>query len=546
MYSYTITSKYNDKLCELLGKGAYGEVYKDKHGNALKLYYENTNKEKYGFDPSFIREMSNTCIMQKSSYVPVLNEIYFGHDFGYSMERYDMNLKTYITSEMNNIDNIKIILYQIILGLAEAQMCFMLHRDIKPDNILINKNLKISITDWGLSMTKYAKHLSFNTRTVQTIWYRCPEHALGINSLINNDTIDMWSVGVMTLEMLQHKVGFFGVDNEHDLVYNIISLLGLPEDGIMRIKIDNNYSKKYIDPHMLTINKFKEFLIDEPLLFDLLNRMLKWHPDDRISPHEALSHPYFVEYHDISKKAVLNNDIICKLGNLKYYVASSSNILIFNPNYFNKRPKFIVFYEHICKLYKLTKHELVLMISLTDKIMGKCSEISICDTLELISSNEIINIISCSISELIYMLSHEHTIGINNLNDISTTNKVKYDDVKKCIIKIMHLLNFPLPTCTFVTYKCLFSNLHPSVDFLFDDFTDIIIYFDKYIELTPRELFGSIIHKMSTYYYDDITNIIYFSDQLKHLLGMFPKRTDLNELDQIKYVSFLGKQIKKK
>jgi len=98
---------------------------------------------------------------------------------------------------------IKFILYQILIGVCVMHQNQILHRDIKPDNILIDDEDIIKIADFGLSRIFYEPGRPY-TPNVQTLWYRAPELLLGSRDYTM--AIDMWSVGCIFYELVEKKV----------------------------------------------------------------------------------------------------------------------------------------------------------------------------------------------------------------------------------------------------------------------------------------------------------------------------------------------------
>ena len=118
-----------------------------------------------------------------------------------------------------DIDQIKLILYQILCGLKFIHSAGIIHRDMKPANICIeNENLETKIIDLGLARSVFTDKTSQDenadaykdltsapTEYVQTRAYRAPELILGFVSTYNY-SIDMWSLGLIVIEMLTAKL----------------------------------------------------------------------------------------------------------------------------------------------------------------------------------------------------------------------------------------------------------------------------------------------------------------------------------------------------
>merc|ERR1719271_1550738 len=117
------------------------------------------------------------------------------------------------------------------LQLLEAVHCLhahrILHRDLKPQNLLIDKNGRIKVADFGLARAFNVPIKPF-THEVVTLWYRAPEILLGIDRY--STPVDIWSCGCIFAEMATGKALFPG-DSEIDTLFKIFQVLGTPCAG---------------------------------------------------------------------------------------------------------------------------------------------------------------------------------------------------------------------------------------------------------------------------------------------------------------------------
>lgn len=99
------------------------------------------------------------------------------------------------------------------------------HRDLKPNNVLINKEkMEIRIADFGLARA-YSLPLKPYTHEVVTLWYRAPEILLGAKEYSLG--VDSWSIGCIFYELVHNKI-FLAGDSEIDQIFKIFKLLGTP------------------------------------------------------------------------------------------------------------------------------------------------------------------------------------------------------------------------------------------------------------------------------------------------------------------------------
>ena len=99
-------------------------------------------------------------------------------------------------------------IYQILKGLLVIHQSNVLHRDLKPGNLLVNKSCELKICDFGLSRKVEEKEDEFLTNYVATRWYRAPE--IMLNGKAYFKAVDLWSVGCILAELMQNKPLFPG------------------------------------------------------------------------------------------------------------------------------------------------------------------------------------------------------------------------------------------------------------------------------------------------------------------------------------------------
>ncbi|KAK1603396.1 hypothetical protein QYE76_059179 [Lolium multiflorum] len=139
-------------------------------------------------------------------------------------------------------DHFRYFLFQLLRGLKYLHSAGILHRDLKPGNILVNENCDLKICDFGLARTNSTKGDQFMTEYVVTRWYRAPELLLWCD---NYDTsIDVWSVGCIFAELLGRKPIFPGTDSLNQLKL-IVNVLGTMSYGDLEF-VDNHRARKYI------------------------------------------------------------------------------------------------------------------------------------------------------------------------------------------------------------------------------------------------------------------------------------------------------------
>ena len=201
------------------------------------------------------------------------------------------------TQELSNEHN-QYFIYQLLRGLKFIHSAGVLHRDLKPANLLLNDKCDLKICDFGLARA----HPSSEDRQgsmaehVVTRWYRAPEIMIKFNQYTS--AIDLWSTGCILAEMLGRKVLFQGRDYHHQ-IFLILCVLGSPTAQDY-LAIKSRRAKEYIRslpmcekiPWNTTLpNGTHDGL-------DLINRLLTFNPEHRLTAEEALKHPFVAGYHD--------------------------------------------------------------------------------------------------------------------------------------------------------------------------------------------------------------------------------------------------------
>lgn len=201
--------------------------------------------------------------------------------------------KIIVSRQPLTIDHIKLFVYQILRGLKYLQSANILHRDIKPGNLLVNSNCILKICDFGLARTWYKEDPTHMTHEVVTQYYRAPELLMGAR--IYTGAIDVWSVGCIFAELLRRKI-LFEAPGPMEQLQMIIGLLGTPTEEAMKYGCDG--VKNYVARGAPRAPNHK--ILYEPEqsseeAVDLLLKLLTFDPDKRISVEEALGHSYLEE-----------------------------------------------------------------------------------------------------------------------------------------------------------------------------------------------------------------------------------------------------------
>ncbi|KAJ1767219.1 Cyclin-dependent kinase catalytic subunit, partial [Coemansia sp. RSA 2523] len=203
----------------------------------------------------------------------------------------DLDLKKYMDSVGPaglSPAQVKSYMHQLVKGLAFCHSHRTLHRDLKPQNLLIDQSGMLKIADFGLGRA-FGVPLRVYTHEVVTLWYRSPEILMG--SRHYSIGMDMWSVGCIFAEMVQRKPLFPG-DSEIDEIFKIFRILGTPTEEIWPdVTSLPDYKPSFPKWQSKNLAELVSGLDADGV--DLLKRMLTYDPAHRISAKQALAHPYF-------------------------------------------------------------------------------------------------------------------------------------------------------------------------------------------------------------------------------------------------------------
>ncbi|KAK9060182.1 hypothetical protein SSX86_020886 [Deinandra increscens subsp. villosa] len=288
-----------------IDEGTYGVVYraKDKKtGEIVALKKVKMEKEREGFPLTSLREINILLSFHHPSVVDV-KEVVVGRNLDsifMAMEYMEHDLKALMETMKQPFSQseVKCLMLQLFEGTKYLHDNWVLHRDLKTSNLLLNNRGELKICDFGLSR-QYGSPLKPYTHLVVTLWYRAPELLMG--SKLYSTAIDMWSLGCIMAELLS-KQPLFNGKTEVDQLDKIFKTLGTPNETIWPgysklpgVKV--NFVKHQYN---LLRRKFPATsFTGSPVLsdagFDLLNKLLTYDPEQRITAEAALNHEWFRE-----------------------------------------------------------------------------------------------------------------------------------------------------------------------------------------------------------------------------------------------------------
>uniref|UniRef100_A0A669QDD9 cyclin-dependent kinase n=1 Tax=Phasianus colchicus TaxID=9054 RepID=A0A669QDD9_PHACC len=228
-----------------LGEGTYATVFKgrSKLTENLVALKEIRLEHEEGAPCTAIREVSLLKNLKHANIVTLHDIIHTERSLTLVFEYLENDLKQYLDNcgNLMSVHNVKIFMFQLLRGLSYCHGRKILHRDLKPQNLLINERGELKLADFGLARAKSVPTKTYSNEVV-TLWYRPPDVLLG--STEYSTPIDMWGVGCIHYEMVTGRPMFPGSTVKEEL-HLIFRLLGTPTEDTWPGITSNEEFKAY-------------------------------------------------------------------------------------------------------------------------------------------------------------------------------------------------------------------------------------------------------------------------------------------------------------
>lgn len=301
-----VTRKY--ELSQKLGKGAYGVVWKalDRRTReivALKkifdAFQDATDAQRTFREIMFLQELND-----HDNIIRLLNVLKAENDRDIYLvfEYMETDLQAVVRANILQDIHKQYVCYQLLRALKYMHSGELLHRDIKPSNLLLNSECQVKLADFGLARSVAQLHTENSDQTspvltdyVATRWYRAPEILLGSGKYTYG--VDMWSTACILSEMLSGKPMFPGSSTMNQ-IDRIVAVVGNPSRSDLKAVNSPNAESILESMPQTSSYTLRQALPHAPAdAIDLLSKLFKFNPYNRLSAEEALKHAYVAQFH---------------------------------------------------------------------------------------------------------------------------------------------------------------------------------------------------------------------------------------------------------
>jgi mitogen-activated protein kinase 15 len=270
------------EIVQKIGRGAYGIVWKAKDKRtgemiALKKIFDAfqnaTDAQRTFREIMFLQEMNNhENIVRLQNVLKADNDV----DIYLTFEYMETDLHAVIRANILEDIHKQYIIYQLLRALKYMHSGQVLHRDMKPSNLLLNSECQVKVADFGLARSLERQHDANMTDYVATRWYRAPEILVG--SLKYTYGVDLWSIGCILGELVGGKPMFPGTSTLNQLE-RIVELVGMPTPADID-SMQSQYAATMIESLPIVKPRSLKELYPQapPDALDMMERMLSFDP----------------------------------------------------------------------------------------------------------------------------------------------------------------------------------------------------------------------------------------------------------------------------
>ncbi|KAI9347203.1 kinase-like domain-containing protein, partial [Zopfochytrium polystomum] len=277
-----------------VGEGTYAVVYRGVHaetGRRVAIKKIKIGQFKDGLDMSAIREVKFLQELRHPNVVELIDVFNHKTNLNLVLEFLDADLEMIIKNKnvLFGAGDVKSWMLMTLRGIYHCHRSYILHRDLKPNNLLIAGDGQLKLADFGLARDfgEYGRPM---TSQVVTRWYRAPELLLGGQHY--GYGVDIWAIGCIFAELML-RTPYLAGDSDLGQLQTIFRALGTPTEDEWP-GLNDLPDKKNLEFPMFPRTPLKTLFTaagDDAL--DLLEKMLVYDPVKRITAFDALDHFYF-------------------------------------------------------------------------------------------------------------------------------------------------------------------------------------------------------------------------------------------------------------
>lgn len=327
-----------------IGRGCYGIVWmaRDKDKTPKPLYPdENEIVEERKMDlvvKKIMHAFRNAADAQRTYREVLYMEAFSSHDNICTLKRvvtsaddrhlylildmWDSDLQKAMRCQTLQEVHKPFVAYQVLRALKYMHSAGVMHRDVKPANILIDSACCVALTDFGCARRVPASNDENHLMTdyISSRWYRAPEMLLGGRHY--SDSVDIWALGCVVAEMHSHEPILPGTSTL-DMIERCIALLGKPFPGDI-VAMEARYSNHFFDPLPAApaYRPIKMIFNVNLELADFLELTMQWSPVKRFTAPEALEHPYLSPARDPDSEPIFGRQLVLTVKDTKTDEAS--------------------------------------------------------------------------------------------------------------------------------------------------------------------------------------------------------------------------------
>lgn len=290
VFSKKVADRYLKR--EVLGEGTYGVVSKaidTKTGQIVAIKKIRLGKHKEGVNFTALREIKLLKELKDPHIIELIDAFPHKGNLHLVFEFMETDLEAVIRDRniVLSLADIKSFLQMTLKGLAFCHKKWVLHRDMKPNNLLIGDKGQLKLADFGLARIFGSPDRKF-THQVFARWYRAPELLFGSKQY--GPGVDVWAAACIFAELLLRRP-FLQGSSDIDQLGKIFAAFGTPKPAQWP---DMVYLPDYVEYQFVPAPPLRSlFPMASDDALDLLSKMFTYDPKARISVQQALEHRYF-------------------------------------------------------------------------------------------------------------------------------------------------------------------------------------------------------------------------------------------------------------